>query len=222
MSGDYPVMGLDLFGVSAGQEESGVEVLMRHLGLTPDEARYEIEWLAKRSFGDPPPFVWRQEDRRNLDEFWRALRTIATIDDRLSPGASESLRGCFVRNYLPEGINELPEGQDKVAALSEFQDKVAALSWLERLHELMKPVIPLVEAEIARGPAEGQTNWDGMAVIDACRTCWLRNTGNEAPARGLNLASPFGKFVQDIFEALEMNVTAGAAFKAWTRQKVPS
>lgn len=187
-------------------------VLMRHFGLTADQAELEAEWLVHSSFSNPPPFVWKQEDRRHLDEFWRALRTIATIDERLSPGASEGLRNCFVRHYLPKDVTEIPE----------YEKNFEALRWLDKLHERMRPVIPLVEAEIAKAPPEGQTKWDGVAVIGACRGCWWRNTGEEAPARGLNLASPFGNFVQDVFEVWDdLDVTAAAAFKAWARQQVP-
>lgn len=189
------------------------DVLTRHFGLSAEEAEFEAEWLAHRSFSNPPPFVWRSTDRRHLDDFSQALQTIATIGDRLSPGASEHLRNCFVKHYMPKDASGLPE----------FYENIAALEWLEQLQERMKPVIPIVEAEIAKAPPEGQTNWDGVAVIDACRICWLRNTGEDAPARGLNLASPFGNFVQDVFEAWDdLEVTPAAAFKAWARQQVPS
>jgi hypothetical protein len=149
--------------------------------------------------------AWKHEDLgRQLDEIERALRVLSRVDDLPGPIIAELFNDAIFRS---RGVEQ------RWGKISPSQ----AMKILPTLNDLLAP--SLREAKkLVRAGYQGKTNWEAANAINGCRLSWRRCTGDEAPGGSdLDLASPFGEFVQDIFDALEIDGKPRSAMQAWNR-----
>lgn len=65
-------------------------------------------------------------------------------------------------------------------------------------------------------PPGARTNWQAVSVVWACQQIWQRRRLTPAPV-ALNEASPFGRFVFDVFDACKLGASPRAAAAALAR-----
>ncbi len=97
----------------------------------------------------------------------------------------------------------------------------SCLSKLQRMNEngLLDAAIEFWVSEaikLVEGlPEESRVKWNAVLAIEALRDLWWRNTGNEAPPKSLNPASPFAIYLFDGFEYLNISADPISGFKRW-------
>lgn len=72
------------------------------------------------------------------------------------------------------------------------------------------------------GRPKGKAIWEAVPLVEQSRIVWdfhRESPLKTAPDKGLNPASPFGDFLQDVLDALGIKMDAVSAFKAWLRER---
>ena len=185
-------------------------VFRAHFGSeTPlGDDRFEAEWITQ-TFSWGWRDAWNHDDEllklETLERALLALTRFGNLTERiftvLMLDASERSKG-FKEDISPGHFE-----------ISPYHALIAAFD----LHDLLAPSIRAAKSAVPTGGhRSGKVKWEAVAAIDACRTSWWRCTGDEAPV-SLNPASKFGKFVQDIFYAMEVDGTPRAAMDSWRR-----
>ena len=184
-------------------------VFRSHFGTeTPlGDDKFEASWI-DQVVGWGWREAWNHDDELlKLETLERALSVLARFDltdrifDVLMLDASERSKG-FEEDISPGHFEISP---------------YHALMVMFELNTLLAPSIQAAKSAVPTGGhRSGKVKWGGVSAIDACRTSWWRCTGKEAP-KSLNPASKFGKFVQDIFYAMEIDGNPRSAMDAWKR-----
>jgi len=167
---------------------------------------------------------------RNADAIMRALAKVES-DLAVYDPATERAKLDHVRSLLQEveiALDELHPRVHEAARLSAVQALIAGDASAQRLlHGLassvrmLRPHIEAARIQAAAGvKLRADLHWEAASVVHACRQLWRLHTGNEGP-RHLNPASPFGAFLQDVFEATGITASPRAAVNAWRRAQGP-
>ncbi len=147
---------------------------------------------------------------------WDAAKEESKLDDLKR--ATQDLVGIY-KSLHPSVECQVHLASHYITSVKNFRSSDGLPDLLTIFAVLPEMVERCVEAgkdEIQRGESVGRTNWLAVSVIDNCRAVWLRRTGDEAP-KGLNPASPFGKFVRDVFKVIGMKGDPRSAMDAWNR-----
>jgi hypothetical protein len=83
------------------------------------------------------------------------------------------------------------------------------------LDKVLAGFVEKANREIDRLPEQSNIHWQAVHAVDFLRHLWWRNTGSEAPARALNPASAFCRFLGDGLDFLEIDADPMSAFKRW-------
>ncbi|MBB3996045.1 hypothetical protein GGR95_003711 [Sulfitobacter undariae] len=98
-----------------------------------------------------------------------------------------------------------------------------ALKAIGQAHQNLAPIIDRVISTIKTDTDNTrnhrQRNHLGIQAIEVCHSFWNRFKDRPAPNNGLNLASPFGAFVQDYFELMDVEGSVSSCFTAWRDSK---
>jgi hypothetical protein len=145
-----------------------------------------------------------------LEDLKRKL--LALSDFKISWAASDALRfGAF--NFGRKAHHttdwEEPNGSK---ILHEFEVGYAELS------PIIDMVIKQIENDTEYTRNHAQKNHEAINAIGVCQSFWNQFKERPAPSKGLNLATPFGRFLQDYFELMGIDGSAASAFKAWKTQ----
>lgn len=141
------------------------------------------------------------EERGKLGDLLRCARELSRIYASLDPRVRTTL---WMKAYLMDP-REAGMPADRRIDLMDFNALPIALARvLPRGFEHLKTMTPA-----------GRTNWRAVTAVDHCRYFWRVRTGREAPARALNAATPFARFLADMLDALEIKGNPRAAFAAW-------
>jgi len=168
---------------------------------------WEAQWI-HHTVGSMPWDAWKHDDvLKQLEEIERALRILSHVYE------------------LPQAIHDAisfdafhrSKGIERDISKGEVSPSDASLI-LHCLYDELAPSIRAAKLAVRQGERKGRTNWEEVTAIDACRISWWRCTSEEAPGGSdLNLASSFGEFVQDIFDAMEIDGKPRSAMDAWRR-----
>ncbi|WP_368414903.1 hypothetical protein [Falsiroseomonas sp.] len=141
-------------------------------------------------------------EQRKLDDFVRCAVELARLYDALDPRIRANL---ICDGTRPEAMKVvLPSGRN------------IDLTDIPLLPLALSIVLPRVEDYLAGLQPVGRANLQAVGTVRGCRFVWRQRVG-DAPARGLNPASPFGRFLADVLEALGIEANPVAAFDAWRR-----
>lgn len=169
----------------------------------PEEPQSDAEeagWLALCAVY--PVDAWDADvEADKLRDLWRAAMLLHRLHNDLHPALRAALD-------LASPPLDLGSGH-------RLTGKVTAPNVIDYLPQLLRSGIKAARNELPFGTPKGQTKWQSVLLIDACRLTWHRRTRRSAP-KSINPASPFGVFAQDIFDAFEMG-SARAAIDSWAR-----
>ena len=184
-------------------------VFRTHFGSeTPlGDARFEASWIDET-------FGWGWRDAWNHDdELWK----LETLEQALSVLARFDLTDR-IYDVLMFDAWERSKGFEEDNSPGHFEiSPYHALMVMFELNTLLAPSIRAAKSAVPAGRhRSGKIKWDAVAAIGACRTSWWRCTGKDAPV-SLNPASPFGRFVKDIFDAMDIDGKPRSAMDAWRR-----
>ncbi|ESQ76908.1 hypothetical protein [Asticcacaulis sp. YBE204] len=203
------------------------EVIMRHLNLNEEAAHVWVDYIAKFTYGESAPIYDLLHDINNLENLDRALTTVVTaLEPSTMTGAAHNrlnMRisfGAHLENISGQRLDTLDES---ILKYIEIDGKAAhgSLRALEENIANIRTAIRLTKRDIEQSKSSvkgiSRINLDGVQLVNSARDVWKLSTGKTAPARGLNPASPFGKFLYDLFEAFEIPGDAKSAFTAWVK-----
>ena len=209
------------------QTNDPCDVLIRHLKISADQAEIWDAYIAKLTFGQDPHVFDFKRDLEGLENLERAMTALSTaLDIKVM---TESAYGRLLFNILfgpyaealGEGKNgpNLPEGHSKYA--EEIGKKVTY--WIRDLEEHLPRVRDAIQAtkkHIRSSPQSkigvNRMNLTGIQLVENARSVWRLSTGSDAPEKSLNPASPFGKFLYELFEAYQIEGDPRSAFRAWS------
>ena len=186
------------------------EAIGNHLpqGGRPFDAEREAGHILATTCFSPSGMakVWdHEEESAKLDELRRASRALAEVYNSIHQGVRDDMEQALKSEIKMHGYR--------------FGDAPTSLTglifWV--LPTMLEPSITAGEAAAPRGRAVGRTYWLEANLINTCRLVWYEGTGNEAPSGSdLDLASLFGKFVQDVFAVIGAG-SPRSAMRAWNR-----
>jgi len=165
---------------------------------------------------------WAQwTDRRIFMEFWEAWDHDAESEQLETLELALLVLARFnphlaVLDIFFSAARERSEGFEGEISEWEISPENAA-GVLSDLHELLAPSIQATKSALVKGEHAGKTSWLPVLVIEVCRFAWLYCTGGASPPNSLNPASPFGRFVEDIFDATGVDGDPRSAMNAWLR-----
>ena len=195
---------------TAEYRERLAAVFRTHFGSeTPlGDDKFEASWIDETiSWGWKE--AWNHDDELlKLETLERTLLVLTRFGDLTDRIFDVLMVDAFCRS---EGfkVNVSPGHFE----ISPYQALIAAFD----LHGLLVPSIRAAKSAVPTGGhRSGKIKWDAVAAIDACRTSWWRCTGKEAPV-SLNPASPFGRFVKDIFETMGIKGNPRSAMQSWRK-----
>lgn len=202
--------------------------LMVHLEVNEAGAEIWADYIAKLTFGNDPAIFDLKRDLEGLENLERALTALiaALQPEAMTQAASDALgfrmiwgphadelrkrSGEPIETFDPDMLS-YPERVGKKAAYS--------LSALEQSATTIRAAVLATKREINTSTrarkGTGRINFRGIQLVNSARDVWRLSTAKEAPARSLNPASRFGKFLCDLFDAFEIEGDPRAAFRAW-------
>jgi hypothetical protein len=207
------------------QCDPAVDVMLRHLNLTEDKARYWLNFIAQITYSTEPHIFDLKRDVENLENLDRALcATLAALDVSAMTQAAQSalwfkilygpvldLSGSDTES-LVETLRYPPlqrGGKEATDALRAMQDNIPIIR--EAIRSARRHIEQSPRAKIGTR----RINLEGVQLVDCARLVWCEASGKDAPSKSLNPASKFGMFLCDLFEVLEVEGDPRSAFRAW-------
>lgn len=200
----------------------------KHLNIRNDDEFYRIDdWIIRMGFGHDYYIFDGPKDTELLDRLDRAIAEIALVLEigMLTPTARDALLENTFRGPHAERVRAGLRFPDD--SLQDYVDNIGrpasdALDGIKEHSAAIREGVRITRNEIESSDATRKStsrmNVRGIQLVDVARTVWESETGNAAPARDLNLASPFGNFLADLFEALKIKGKPRAVFRAWSRE----
>ena len=135
------------------------------------------------------------KDKHALKKFRRQIEKSVDALQSISPYTADTV-ALALYNY---------------SSVPEDEDMFERLSWIARDLRL---ATQQAEKMLEAGSTMGQKNWAAINVVQVARHCWKLLSGKEAPDF-LNEASPFARFLEEIFDAIHVGADPRAAMDAW-------
>jgi len=171
-----------------------------------EQAKFEMDWLANRFFGNPWETIRHTQALKAIDEVRVHLNRLATEAGHI--GALVSLEHVIAGPAEAEII-----AQEK--RLLDLLDKLGATHDEGQFARVVDSLCARIETGIRRMPDTGNTNWQAVHAVESLRTLWKRNTGRVAPSRGLNTATSFAVYLRAGFDYLGVDADPRSAFRRW-------
>lgn len=208
-------------------DDAVVAVLMEHLGIEEPGAAYLADKMFLHAFGSPPDVLDGPKDTAALDRLDRAFAEIAAAIDDLTWLASDTLqRSIMFGPHLEELGDGLPAEDPRAQEALKYakekgQPMVQALHQLEHNTHQIRAAIRASRREIETSPMARKSlsrmKLEGLQMVDGARWVWGMVKQRDAPSKDVNMASPFGKFLADLFEVCEIPGDPRSAFRNWAR-----
>lgn len=209
-------------------DDPAYDVIMRHLGLNENQAYHWVDYIAKLTYGQDPQIYDLKKDLQNLESLDRALNAVlAAVDISAMTQAARnalSIRMLF-GPYYGELVDRSGHEAGRISAecrlYSEHSGRKAtdALIALEDSASAIRDAIQSTKRYIEQSPLSKKgterINFMGIQLVNSAREVWRLSTGRDAPAKALNPASKFGRFLCDLFDAFEVEGDPRAAFRTW-------
>lgn len=207
--------------------DPAVDVLLRHLEISEEKAGYWANFIAQYAYNTEPHMFDKKRDVENLENLERALTSILAALDVYS--MTQSAQSIFHVKVLCGGQIDLNPKAHNIETLSEIirnrtfqpgaKDASDALQALQKNAPIIREAIRSTKRHIRQSTdariGTKRINFKGIQLVESARLVWLEQSGKPAPINSLNLASKFGMFLCDLFEALEVEGDPRSAFRAW-------
>lgn len=205
--------------------DPAVDVMLRHLNLAEDKARFWANFIAQKTYSTEPQIFDLKRDVENLENLDRALcATAAALDVSAMTQAAQgilSFKTLFgpVLDLSRYDTESLAETVRNPPLQMGGKDALDALRALDETIPIIREAIKSAKRHVEQSPhariGTQRINLKGIQLVDCARDLWCLATGKSAPSRSLNPASRFGKFLTDLFEVFEIEGDPRAAFRAW-------
>jgi hypothetical protein len=174
--------------------------------VSDDNIHYEVDRIY-RAFAEceSPLEVYDPDaEKAKIEKVNWLLRELEISIDELHPSVFEAIRISTVQMMIKGDSSALDCWNNVQKSPSKLQPHLAA--GLSQAEQGVK-----VRADL---------NWEAVSVTDACRTIWLRCTGNNPP-KTLNPTSPFASFLCDVFELTGVQSDVRSSMNGWRRVTQP-
>jgi hypothetical protein len=158
-------------------------------------------------FSNPVGGYHHARDIEILENLKRTLFALQDLD--LSDQANDALRIAALNIQVGESDAKTWKRPDSYEALNAIEGAY------QHLAPIIDKVVNTIESDPDNTRNHAQRNHLGILAIEVCHRFWNRFKDRPAPNSGLNLASPFGEFVQDYFELMGLGGSVAACFTAW-------
>lgn len=166
----------------------------------------------------------REREIAKLEKIWRLSKEMSeimgslhsTISTKLMHSAYELTNEEFESNLRKFNMEEIDRRVVNSKIDGRKWEVMTNFSWLPQAVFNCMTKLKRDNSATTPGP---RINWDGVGAVHDARLIWDRRRPADtapAPAKGLNEASPFGRFLVDVFEVLELG-NPRAAFDAWVK-----
>jgi hypothetical protein len=215
-----------------GPVRANVErVVATHLDNSPGAPHRLTHVLLDRAFLQKWPVYDQPKDLEALDRLGAAVSEIERLYYfGLTWAASDTLGARMVHGPYYDGLHngsitriDSDEFRDLSAYHKDTGQKVAStLSAVEEFSNAICEAIAHTKDEIVASErarkSTSRMNLIGIQLVEAARFVWKLVKDKEAPAKDLNMASAFGAFLADVFEACEVQGDVRSAFRAWAKE----
>jgi hypothetical protein len=188
-----------------------------HFAQSDDDPHRLAGVLMDRTFLQKWPVFDQPKDLNALNRLDAAVAEIEKLYYfGLTQAASDNFRARMVHGPHFDGLMQgeinlvdSDAGRDLLAYHSETGQQVAsALSRVEEFSVAIREAIAktkddIMVSERAR-KSTARMNLIGIQLVEAARFVWELSGDNKAPTKDLNIASAFGAFLEDVFEACEV------------------
>lgn len=175
------------------------EVFIEHLGAKTalgTSERYASELaskLWKSLYIETGLYFDRKRDIAALEKIERASQTVTSALDEMSQRSEDALT--------------------EACELDVLLDYLASARAVNAAAKRTKKTVEMSSHSRNRAST---INEDAIKVVSFARRTW-RWVGESYPPKSLNPASPFGRFLADLLQAIEVDANPQAAFRAWKR-----
>ena len=169
------------------------------------EVILEEDWLQCRIYGNPTETIKKSSIENELRKFRKAIQTLA-----------EHPKG-YCKNMIAISYWDSKDDKLGIKASEIFEfilllDEVAEEGTLPQVLDRYER---WAREAIASTPDRRNINWEAVHAVSRLRWFWWRRTGEDAPGRALNPASPFADYLRDAFEYFEIAADPISAFRRW-------
>ncbi len=179
------------------------EIIVLHLGDWGDRANNaQVDALCRACAPCESKLeVWSpEEERARIVRVLNLLNELRSVIDELHPKVFDGIRR--------QAVNELINGNYRAHTLLGFIDDADCI---------LRPSLEAGIETASRGrQVRADFSWEAVSLLNECQIAWERRKKKSAP-RSLNPASPFGRFVADVFECLGIGADPQSAMNAWRR-----
>ncbi len=192
------------------------EVFIEYLGVDRDRADMLADWFASSAWGNPTNFLQPSEDIRVLSELREACCSIMRFHDEANQGVIDLLRSAIYERDLSENTdvhtgNVSNWNPRHLPAWNAARE--SACTWKSAIDEAIRKA----EASPLKVRSRSRLNAEAVNIVDRARLIWETETGSPAPAKGLNIATKFGRYLADLFLACDCEADPRSAFNAWAK-----
>ncbi len=192
------------------------DVFRKHLHISQSEADLAADWFASSAWGNPTGFYHRSADMKDLIDLRNAVSAMLRFDVHGSEEVQELLRLNMIQLDIETDTENATGAAEKWRPKS-HDSFVSSKQFTTRWQKAIDTTIRTVEQSSLTVRSRRRVNVEGVNIVDRARLLWERKLGSPAPARGLNVATAFGKYLFDLFEACECEGDPRSAFHAWSR-----
>ncbi|MCK8483947.1 hypothetical protein MUY21_07850 [Aliiroseovarius sp. S2029] len=197
--------------------------------LDPDEERADnyAEMILEAAFVNGRSFFHRSADLNALSELEKAIaKLVYQLDSSLTSEARHTLNMYFLYGsafdtlYQGDSINN-----EKAKDYREEKGNTInrAVNELVRNIKEIRCAINLTKKRIENSSQAKQSpskiNIHGINLVDISRHVWAVAHKRDAPSSDLNIATAFGHFLSDLFDACGIEGDPRSAFRAWVREQ---
>lgn len=203
----------------------------QHLNNLQDTSHRLAGVLLDRAFLQKWPVYDHPKDLEVLDRLDAAVSEIEELYHfGLTRAASDTFGARMVHGPHYDGLHngsiayvDSDEARNMMAYHKETGRKVAfALSTVAEFSTEIHDAITQTKKEIVASKrarkSTSKMNLIGIQLVEATRFVWELAGNREAPTRDLNIATAFGIFLSDVFEACEVDGDVRSAFRAWAKE----
>ena len=204
------------------------EVMKAHFDAHEEFAAFLADALIEHGLenGYALEVMDKTKDNAALERVDKALLELsrALSDAAITPGARMQLGHALTFGPFVEKL-PLKKDSEEGKRLFDYMDAVGrqnagAINYIQENVDSLRHAVAQAQSTIAASPyaKDARINAQEIGVVDATRFVWslaLKKT----PPKTLNEASPFGRFLADVFEACGFSANPRSAFNAWTREQ---
>lgn len=203
------------------------EIAKDQLNADEENAENYAEMILESAFVNGRSFFHKSADLNALDDLEKVITKLAyQLNNSLTSEARQTLT---MHVLYGAALDTLHDGNkvDKVRA-NEYRETTGAAinrainKFVGSTGEIRR-AIHLTKKQIETSSLAKQSpakiNVHGINLVDVSRQVWAMAHKREAPSSDLNIATAFGHFLSNLFDACGIEGDPRSAFRAWVREE---